>query len=300
MLVAITILFLYFCVLHTRICTEQTYVSPYQDNYQDYIDHRVVSFLNEEIPLKIWYKLQDQIISWSEQGQWLYDDKMIVVDNITKYAPCPMPYGIKNPCSWVLDGNSMKYYFSSSLYKDDNVLIPFRATAMCDLLKPLNGNILLVGDSMSRDCTNSWRNFFFMDLGVACPIDKKSIPYCNGLRIEYIRNDYLTLTIVDVDEYQLSWITRLEELNISMIILNRGAHFKEDDETIADINNTMHYLRKHHPLINVIFRSTPHGHTDYQQHFYTPPLIDIPYLNHDHQYHYGLFKRQNSKIQRLV
>jgi hypothetical protein len=104
-----------------------------------------VTFLDKTLKMETWRAIQNESLRWSEEGQWVLNSSMRIIDNMTLYAPClKMRYGKNNFCSWVLDGNVLKYYWEVNGSKIDslgqrtpivNMLAPFDAHRFCDMLE---------------------------------------------------------------------------------------------------------------------------------------------------------------------
>ena len=271
--------------------------------------HELVPFLGERIPLAHWNRTQENLYYWAEHGRWTLHN-ITIIDDISLYRPCPVYYGPKNPCSWVLDGNALKYVWEIKSRKHDryeNILSPFDYTVMCEIMEN-RGNILMVGDSVHHLHYLSFQNLFYVNEGIrTCPEERDTLPNCHNLSLYYVRNDFLsTINSAVIDEtkgsssQQYPWIDLIDEKNISLMIINRGAHYKPDEELIADINSTLHFIFSRHPNMSVVWRNTPHGHADYQRFIFAPPLEDDPNLPENAPYNYGRFKKQNALVQEFL
>ncbi|CAI5462591.1 unnamed protein product [Closterium sp. Yama58-4] len=85
--------------------------------------------------------------------------------------------------------------------------------------------------------------------------------------------------------------------NISVLILNRGSHFVEDDKFIQQLNETLTKVRAAAPDLLIIYRSTPPGHAHCDQ--LLAPIAerqDPSSLPN----HWGEFAAQNEWAKRLV
>ncbi|GJP66901.1 hypothetical protein CLOP_g23779 [Closterium sp. NIES-67] len=83
----------------------------------------------------------------------------------------------------------------------------------------------------------------------------------------------------------------------SILILNRGAHYKEDEVFRAELNETLNKARAAVPDLLIIYRSSPPGHKDCD--ILTDPLADRQNPG-DLPYHWGDFARQNEIARELV
>jgi hypothetical protein len=71
--------------------------------------------------------------------------------------------------------------------------------------------------------------------------------------------------------YVKPWVNLLVALNISVLLLNKGAHFVSHDKYIRDLGVTLTHLAKHHFNLTVIFRDTPSGHPNCKKFFNSVP-----------------------------
>lgn len=87
-----------------------------------------------------------------------------------------------------------------------------------------------------------------------------------GFHIGYVRNDRLSLThkwekcMRNASGFQeYPWIHYLEEWEVSILILNRGAHYESNGNYTEHLINTLHVIQARYPATLVFYRSTPHG-----------------------------------------
>jgi hypothetical protein len=121
-----------------------------------------------------------------------------------------------------------------------------------------------------------------------------------NLRVRNYRNDYLSLSTKNVDIKERTWIKELKYHNISLLILNKGAHFEENSIFIAKLKETMDYLQKNHSTMSIVWRNTPHGHLNFAEKFNEPPLSTPPLLSELDQYNYSHFEEQNRLAQEFI
>jgi hypothetical protein len=170
-------------------------------------------------------------------------------------------------------------------------------------------NILIVGDSVSHLSVLSWQNKFLSQMNTTCPKDNTiveyPIPHCGSdLRLLYLRNDYLsnvTEERITESNHEKPWLYNITHHNVSLLLLNRGAHYTGDDALLEGVNTTLHYLSVHHPHVSIIWRNTPHGTRDWGRFAMAPPLTSPPQLDYNNApYNYGKFKHQNSLVEKLI
>ncbi len=99
------------------------------------------------------------------------------------------------------------------------------------------------------------------------------------------------------------WHGALNKLNISFLILNRGAHYFDNATLLREVNATLHFLRVNYPHISIIWRNTATGHYDSKSDIFHKPLTVPPtkeYLNQKPAFHYVEFEGQNELIYNLI
>lgn len=89
------------------------------------------------------------------------------------------------------------------------------------------------------------------------------------------------------------------DANIGVMVLNRGAHYRNNSETLHELNLTFAYLQEHYPEMSLIWRNTPHGHLNVMETFNALPLAAPP-LNVEHQYNYDNFQDQNVAVEEFL
>lgn len=216
------------------------------------------------------------------------------------YTPCPVWYGPKNPCSWVLDGHVLKHSWESGA-QCTVAYEPFDAHEFCSIL---NGrNVLMLGDSIMHGSWLSWGNQILHGLNHSCLPYEKLVP-CRNMSLMFVRNDRLSLvvneTVDNVGKHtECPWANLIENYNITLIVMNRGAHYENDTKTLHDINVTMSFLQSRHPDLFIVWRNTIIGHTMWKQYggLSDKPLKEPPVLlPHLTPYNWDKFKGQNAAI----
>ncbi|GJP70025.1 hypothetical protein CLOP_g1018 [Closterium sp. NIES-67] len=100
----------------------------------------------------------------------------------------------------------------------------------------------------------------------------------------------------DAPALSLPWFDQVNS-NISVLILNRGTHFVEDERFIPQLNETLTKVRAAAPDLLIIYRSTPPGHAHCDQ--LLAPITerqDASSLPN----HWGELAAQNEWARRLV
>jgi inhibitor of KinA sporulation pathway (predicted exonuclease) len=276
----------------------------------------MVSFLGYQLSSQRWMDISNVLSCWIDTGAWALNESHIVIDDFKSFAPCGNFHKPRSPCAWILDGNMTRYYWkeSSSCHhlkllstspdtKIDLSLKPFDGRTMCELMKS-RGNIMVAGDSVSTNAIDSWRTLWHRNMKTKCSSDS-IIADCYNLEMIHGRNDRVSIRTADYvniteNMKEHLWADKLIPKNISLLVLNRGAHYEADHKLLSDLKATMDYLVLHHPNVSIIWRSTPHGHLNYRNRFFSPPLTEPPSLPLEHGYNYAKFKHQNTLVKELL
>ena len=247
--------------------------------------------------------IQESIDCWSKNGSWFLQNKTII-DDISLYRACHrfISYGPKNPCSLLLDFNALKYKWKSAFCPA--LLLPFTTERFCEVMKD-QGNITIVGDSINKQLHVSIKEAYLLDSKQQCTnvtdIHIFSCPDYN-ITVSFYRNDLLSLITTNESlthhAQEKIWITNLPHSKPSLLLLNRGAHFENDDKLITDINQTISYIRRNYPHTSIIWRNTPPG-INFRASVFRAPLTAPPSVI-PHRYHWHEFDRQNMLVRHFL
>jgi hypothetical protein len=84
--------------------------------------HNTIKFGNLHLHMSAWEEIKQLVDCWAERGgSWDYMN-ITIIDNIYLYAACPLYYSIKNPCAWILDNQSLKYYWNPNYLENPKCL----------------------------------------------------------------------------------------------------------------------------------------------------------------------------------
>lgn len=79
-------------------------------------------------------------------------------------------------------------------------------------------------------------------------------------KVRYVMNDRLsTSSINGAGGRSCPWIKKIEEWDIKVLVLNRGAHFVQNDIFERELRHTLGVVKKKNPHVTVIYRNTPAG-----------------------------------------
>ncbi|XXQ33443.1 SGNH domain-containing protein [Plasmodiophora brassicae] len=141
----------------------------------------------------------------------------------------------------------------------------FDPVRLCSTLG--NRSILFVGDSLSANMIAAFRNQLNTRRAVRpCANDNWSDEYestvviCPSMaRLDYIRNDHLTLSRDSQGQFCNAWTPVLDQYDI--LVLNTGAHVVDIDEYERQTGEVVEYLRQHYHG-TVVYRLTSAGHAN--------------------------------------
>ena len=183
-----------------------------------------------------------------------------------------------------------------------SLLPAFESLSLCNMK---TGDIFLVGDSLS------W--FFSLTLrgGVhACgQSENVFLYYCpsSPIQFTFIRSDILSVSNISFHDKSLnilhdSWFDRLlASPTVRTLLLNRGAHYVDDDTLLKELELTLSAVSKARPDVLVFYRSTPAGHSDCGLHQHDIPLkLGENFKQDTSIYHWGQFKQQNFLTRSLI
>eukprot|EP01034_Spumella_vulgaris_P024362 gene24362-30691_t len=143
----------------------------------------------------------------------------------------------------------------------------------------------------------------FQDMAPACedivPVDcGEHLPSFN---LTLIRIYYLNIT---EDYLGKPWVQYIAPRNISLMIVNMGAHFVPIDQMAVQIDGCFKYMKEHHPKISVMYRDTSVGHVECGKMFTSPPLMvaqdRFMLIKHHANYHWDSFTDGNMKVQEII
>lgn len=115
-------------------------------------------------------------------------------------------------------------------------------------------------------------------------------PRCNGpvrmdcgnfpsFEVSFYRDDHLKLYSDDAKTAFNPWMRAIETNNISLLVLSTGSHFLSTPETIANINESIFYIKNHIDTkriaahkVSMVYRNTAPGHPHCKDYFRSAPL----------------------------
>ncbi|CAI5494697.1 unnamed protein product [Closterium sp. Naga37s-1] len=138
-----------------------------------------------------------------------------------------------------------------------------------------------------------------------CEIMDKKTMLIVGDSLNLLLADAIRFNVrLDVNDFLLdksfdeSWMDEIAAQNVSMVVMNRGAHYISDDRFERQLQSTLLALRQAHPELLIIARNTPAGHPGCWLHRkpLSQKLLELP---HD-DWHWDGFAAQNGIVRRLV
>ncbi|GJP37757.1 hypothetical protein CLOM_g22174 [Closterium sp. NIES-68] len=123
-----------------------------------------------------------------------------------------------------------------------------------------------------------------------------------SVRLFYIRDYYLNSTEALNDfmvnwKFDESWMGDIGAQNISVVVMNRGVHYIQDDQFQRQMWSTLLALRQTYPDLLIIVRNTPAGHPGCWLH--KKPVKQPLHLPHT-DWHWDGYAAQNEILKRLA
>ncbi|CAI5464128.1 unnamed protein product [Closterium sp. Yama58-4] len=125
-----------------------------------------------------------------------------------------------------------------------------------------------------------------------------------SVRISFIRDYYLNST-EDVNDFLMdrsfkeTWMDEIVPMNVSIVVLNRGAHYRHNLRFERQLRPTLLALRNANPEMLMIVRNTPPGHLNCSLHEKPlfEKLLDLP---DGKCWHWNKFAEQNMIVKKLT
>jgi len=181
---------------------------------------------------------------------------------------------------------------------------------MCRLAK--GRHIMLLGDSMQEELFLTWfsgglayavipedrasdevlikslKARLYGTCDGSCPYNKRGpcegpfeIPCGDGVpsyTISFTKVLHLAPLSSSGDEHP--WMSRLVSLNVSLLLVNSGAHYLPTEPLLKNLNEFLQHVYRHLPDISIIYRNTPSGHPNCENHVHDIPLSPLsPLIN---------------------
>ena len=192
----------------------------------------------------------------------------------------------------------------------NSTIVPFDADKLCAMLA--GQSVMLVGDSVQTELGIVLTNMLYENnptakcsvCGFMCSVTN-TIECKNGqsFKLSVYRSDRLDLQLKDYNSWGANfhhrkWLHVLAEQNVSLLIMNRGAHFENVFTIINHLDKLFEYIFSHHPGISVIWRDSPNPVVDYQKQYNSMPLsqprtFDDVLHPGDLPYNWYFYKSQN-------
>lgn len=232
---------------------------------------------------KKWQEIEMTMQCWMTNGAWKIDtDK--AESHLYEYPCTDLRYvhGICEP-----GGNySRKSKFHWEV-PQNSCDVEYSRVDQLKFAKLLSGErIMFIGDSITEEFYISFVSSFISQKNcLVCG------HYCNGTEVQTVntgsysfqttstRNDRfsfeesvdMTRMFIEVNFYE-SFVRN----NITLVVMNRGAHYQETDVVVAEMNRTLHHLFSHHSHLAVVYRNTPPGSPHFGELYLNEPLTSPP------------------------
>lgn len=224
------------------------------------------------------------------------------------------------------------------LHTSHSNLLPWDAMVMCRVAQ--GRHIMLLGDSMQEQLFLTWvsgalayavlpkskasddsyikalKAHLYSSCDGLCPYNQKTpcegpfkMPCGDGVP-SYTLSFAKVLHLAPLDEAgnEHAWMTRLKSLNISLLLVNSGAHYLPTEPFIKNLDQFLDYVYHHLPGMSVIYRDTPSGHPGCDAHVHDVPLEqNVKYPNEANpkivihpEYHWDEILAQNADVHKLL
>jgi hypothetical protein len=295
--------------------------------------HSNISFLSQVYRHDKWMRIKASIHCISNYGFWsfvgdrgglLYQSPCY--DGRYALGKCHIDYLYKNMSGldyvWSTHGTDKLCGMKRNLS-----VVPFNRDYMCSLLD--GRRILLLGDSItdeffyslastliqshscrsSKEFNNGFHTVFEFGGNISYQLLETAAFGCGRAYIYVVRHDHFLISefgdeytaTVHAQEtlYGAGWHYLLKQLNIDLIIANRGVHYVPNDIVLSELEHTLSYLRQHHGGVSVIYRSSAPGHKNFDEVRYSAPLSSEAEAQLD-MFSWDKLKLQNSLIRQLL
>ena len=227
--------------------------------------------------------LQNHLDRWSNEGFWEKGN-----DGMNYSVRYCVPVVVSCGCKY--DNGTRKYKWSIPIASSPD-MVPFRGWSEEFMCQTLSGHqVLIVGDSMNEHF------YFYFGLLATQNQDRvvQSFDYGSYLNINcsmfglssfglsFARSDRLWIQGISLPEtpivlnkvyHDSLWIHLIARRNITILFLNRGAHYAADVDVMTNLNMTLHHVTTTYPNVTVVYRNTPSGHPNCDTYRTSPPLL---------------------------
>lgn len=271
-------------------------------------------FLDSTYSLEYLKKFQSRLDCIHQNGHWKFNSSLSPPELSCETAFSRGGGGLCNQTLTNIPG--YRYYWDAPTCDH---ISPFSFKSLCHIM---NGrSILLVGDSLTTEFSinllNTISNYAKSD---GCIIKKirsyddvkhdipcsKYAPNTKDFSIIAVRSDRLNLneniSIKGREFIEYSWVKYLKmDRNklISLIVLNRGAHYENNELLLSAVKRAFDYITNSHPNALIVWRNSKAGFMDYMEHFYDTPLTSAP-PPLDDPYNYTLILSQNMLMRDFI
>lgn len=291
-----------------------------------------ISFLGKSYTRDTWHKIRALIHCMTSVGSWVNEGHHV---NLLYKNACNRQRYVQGKCA-VDNLVSKSVGFDYAWRPDANCTAMANHAALnvghydrekfCQLLS--NHTVFLMGDSLTEEyymsvvssllktdneCMGSTA---YMKSHTAVPgpthfevLDTGKFS-CGHSKVVNIRHDYFVVSEpgqhyphtwpLGEQLWGAGWQHVLSPLKTDLLVVNRGAHFVEDHIVLDDLNKTLTYLTKTYgDSLSIIFRSTPPGHSDFEEKRYAAPLKNKAEARME-LYNWNKFEHQNHAVREFL
>lgn len=316
--------FVYYTALLLLLVCGGVALTKYNDG------RRQFRFLGKEYSRTRWNEIKSFIHCMTNHGGWTKSSRL---SGLLYKQPCMWNRYAEGKCaisSLVENMVGLDYTWTHPNNicafpgRPDITIEPFDRDNMCRLL--YDRNMLVLGDSIAEEFFFSFVSAIFQAndtchenpafrssyFGVEGPSPYRQIDTskfgCSNAVLTGVRHDYFLMSqegdqyahSTDPVQHGMGWPAIMQQSNTSLLVVNRGAHYVEDDIVIAELNATLNAMRERYgDSVSIIFRSTSPGHTDYDSKRYSPPLQHASEANLT-SYTFAKYENQNRLVRALI
>ena len=301
--------------------------------------HATPCFFGERSLIKQWDTYQKQINCFGQSGQWVPK----AGDPGNALIPQTVNVSLPNSHCAITSVTTFEWTLNPTCFGSiHKINQKIAINEVCNIMK--GRNLMLVGDSLTNQFGASMIYALFeSNVKITRPIvnvrgisQSFEIP-CSNLTLKELpsfmihihRNDLLTLSVLaegtnreqEQNRYEVKgltyvyeglrtgdypWFDAVGNTNISLLVLNRGAHFESIGKTVNDIDKVLTALKLKFPDVSVVWRNTARGHTlsERKQHPNAPrsreEMKNLTILDFPKHHHWEDFHAMNAAIYDLI
>lgn len=295
-----------------------------------------VRFMGKTHQMKDWRRMKRHLHKLYSEGKWV--EEALTGDLKIMYDRACTLSAIFTRGNCISSPSFQGYRWKWKPTREDTQWLNWSPELMC---KIANGrNIMVVGDSLNEQLYYTWVSSVWAQLFVPSG-NKESDKVWNKRRDDQVMSCWkfcphfarkcegpATVRCGDLPSFELSyawsrhldlyeydnttermaesgWTRALRSRNISLVVMNTGAHYQENHHLLANVEAALNYTTTYFPHVGIIYRNTAPGHpncmTTFQSSPLKQPIPDAEYMKEPQfTYKWFAFKSQNALVHRLI